>query len=134
MLKLVNDEGRVAYALLVGLTEQSALFRSGDAQQIVPLTDLAGRWHGDFATFWLPPAGYRAGGSSSGESATRDWLGQRFSTLDGTTPGIDAPLAARVSAFQLAHGLEPDGRAGPQTLMQLNRAIGVDEPRLQLEP
>jgi general secretion pathway protein A len=33
-------------------------------------------------------------------------------------------------AFQLTQGLAPDGLVGPQTLMQLNRAAGVDEPRL----
>ena len=31
---------------------------------------------------------------------------------------------------QLAQGLRPDGIAGPTTFMQLNRATGVDEPRL----
>jgi general secretion pathway protein A len=39
-------------------------------------------------------------------------------------------VKARVLAFQLARGLRPDGLAGPTTLMQLNRAVGIDEPRL----
>ncbi len=38
---------------------------------------------------------------------------------------------AQVSAFQLSQGLKPDGIAGPTTFMQLNRALGVDEPHLR---
>ncbi len=37
---------------------------------------------------------------------------------------------ARIYRFQVAQGLVPDGVAGPLTLMLLNRAAGVDEPRL----
>jgi len=33
-------------------------------------------------------------------------------------------------AYQLLQGLPPDGRAGPLTLMHINRTAGVDEPRL----
>ena len=42
-------------------------------------------------------------------------------------------LKARVSNFQRAHGLQPDGVAGPTTFMQLNRLSGVDEPRLLVD-
>ena len=38
---------------------------------------------------------------------------------------------ARIHQFQLNQGLTPDGQAGPMTLMMLNRAAGVQEPRLR---
>jgi general secretion pathway protein B len=38
-----------------------------------------------------------------------------------------------VSKFQAAHGCPRLGKAGPTTFMQLNRAIGVDEPRLAVD-
>ena len=41
-----------------------------------------------------------------------------------------ASLRQRIAAFQAAEGLPADGMAGPRTLMHLNRATGVDEPRL----
>ena len=47
-----------------------------------------------------------------------------------SAPLSDAALRAKVSAFQIAQGLKPDGLVGPVTLMQLNRAAGVDEPKL----
>jgi general secretion pathway protein A len=44
----------------------------------------------------------------------------------------DAALRARVQAFQLSQGIQPDGRAGPTTFMQLARAAGSGrEPRLE---
>jgi general secretion pathway protein A len=42
----------------------------------------------------------------------------------------DATLRSRIHRFQLSQGLPSDGSAGPITLMQLNRANGVEEPRL----
>ena len=41
-----------------------------------------------------------------------------------------AELSRQVQAFQASQGLQPDGRIGPITLMQINRATGVAEPRL----
>ena len=47
---------------------------------------------------------------------------------------FDAKLRADLRAFQLAQGLPADGRPGPLTYMQLNRAGGLEEPRLRTEP
>jgi general secretion pathway protein A len=60
------------------------------------------------------------------------WLAQKLAAADGRAlPAASAEaLSAQVFAFQLAQGLAPDGLAGPLTLMKLNRASGVDEPRL----
>jgi general secretion pathway protein A len=43
-------------------------------------------------------------------------------------------LRERVWAFQVASGLEPDGLAGPLTLMQLAHVGAGGEPRLQSSP
>jgi general secretion pathway protein A len=133
ILILSDEHGRVAYALLVGLAEDGVTFRSSDVEQTVPLTALA-RWRGEFATFWRPPPGYRDAEPVSATGALAPWLGERLAMVDEeSAPPIGAEaLASRVFAFQLAQGLNPDGVAGPLTLMQLNRLSGVDEPRLQL--
>jgi general secretion pathway protein A len=60
----------------------------------------------------------------------------RLSKIDGaplpaaTGATFDPALKVRLQAFQRAHGLRADGRAGPLTLMQLSHATGGDEPRL----
>jgi len=139
VLVLRDEAERPVYAQLVGLGEQSATLRVGGALQTVSLASLATRWRGDFATFWHAPEGY-AGMLREGQGGTMvDRLAAQLATLNGEPPpapgrGVDAALRARVAAFQLAQGLTADGVAGPATLMQLNRATGVDEPRLLAEP
>jgi general secretion pathway protein A len=64
----------------------------------------------------------------------------RLTLLQGELPpgaarqGKAEALRQRVFAFQVSQGLTLDSLAGPLTLMQINRASGIDEPRLRLEP
>ena len=142
ILTLRADDGPPVYALLTGLTEQHATLRVNDQQVTASLVALGRLWRGDFATYWRPPPGYGEHLRDGGTGVTLDWLASRLSRLDGTpapdasaTPQIlDTALKARIQAFQRAHGLKPDGRPGPMTLMQISRATGADEPRLQTEP
>ena len=132
IVKLQDESGRVAQVQLRGLSEEGAILRVGNMQTTVPLNQLAQVWRGEFATFWRAPPGYRAGELAGAGSALAPWLRERLDTVEPTAamPAGEQDLKARVFAFQLAQGLQPDGLAGPLTLMQLNRASGVDEPRL----
>lgn len=131
-VRLQDEHGRVTHALLTGLTDDSAMLRVGDTEAVLPLAGLAQVWRGEFATLWRAPPGYRAGELADAASPLAPWLTAHLATTAATTPasGGAPDLSARVFAFQLAQGLEPDGLAGPLTLMQLNRASGVAEPRL----
>ena len=135
LLKLAGADGRITYALLIGIADSSVTFAAGAKRQIVPLSALAGRWHGEFATLWRPPPGYRAGDSVNTDQALSNWFAQTFATRahDTVSETSADTWGARLFAFQLAHGLQPDGRLGPLTLMQLNRASGVDEPQLLVD-
>jgi general secretion pathway protein A len=132
----LNDEaGKPVYAVLTALTSQSATLRMGSTSQTVSLPSLAQMWRGDFSTFWRAPPGYANQIVDASAGPAAEWLQARLTTLQGETrPGDkrspDDTLKARVYAFQLAQGLKADGLAGPTTFMQLNRATGVDEPRL----
>ena len=132
IVSLRDDAGAPVYALLIGLSQQSATLRFGTATETVPIQSLARLWRGDFSTLWRVPPGYqqhRIVNADSGPAA--DWLAEHLAKLDGrATPSDPAAFKASVAAFQLAQGLKADGLAGPTTFMQLNRVIGVDEPRL----
>ncbi|MGH6624980.1 MAG: ExeA family protein [Burkholderiaceae bacterium] len=135
ILTLVDENRKPVYALLTGLTSQSATLALGGISQTVSLATLAQAWRGDFATFWRAPPGYSSDVVVGRSGPLADWLATQLATLQGSpqAPGKqaqDAPLKSRIHVFQLAQGLAPDGRAGPITFMQLNRAIGIDEPRL----
>jgi len=139
ILTLYEDSGaRPVYALLVGLTDRTATLRTGQASQTVALNALAGAWRGELATLWRSPPGYGLTPRGAETEPVQQWLNTRLEQWARSTPesgatGASAPadLKSRVTSFQLAQGLKPDGRAGPMTFMQLNRAAGIDEPRLR---
>jgi general secretion pathway protein A len=144
ILTLQVDNGPPVYALLVGLTEQTATLRVGASQHTVRLIALGRLWHGDFATYWRRPPGYSANLRDGSSSPAIEWLASQLSRLDGVPaptagasaapPVLDAALRKRVQAFQHAQGLIADGQPGPMTFMQIDSATDVNEPRLQTNP
>lgn len=135
ILTLDAATGSPRYALLTGLTRDSATLQAGGTEQTVTLTALARRWQGGFATLWRSPPGY-SGRSDHPETVA--WMAAGLAKATGApAPGgpvtLDAALRARLRTFQTAQGLAADGLPGPMTFMQLNRAAGVDEPRLHSE-
>ena len=127
VVSLRKGDGTV-FALLVALDEQQATLQVGSQRFVLPLVALAGAWRGDFASFWRLPPGWADTPDGGSDPAARAWLEQGL-TGAGFTAG--APLAERVRGFQITQGLPPDGRAGAMTVMRLNRAAGIDEPRLK---
>ena len=115
------------FALLVALDDSQATLQAGSQRFVLPLSALASAWRGDFASFWRLPPGWADTPDGGSDPAARAWLEQGL-TAAGFAAG--PPLAERVRGFQITQGLPPDGRAGAMTVMRLNRAAGVDEPRL----
>ncbi|MFM9917789.1 MAG: AAA family ATPase [Rhizobacter sp.] len=139
IVTLRDAHDQPAYALLGALGSDSATLIAGDAVLIVPLSVLATVWRGEFATLWRAPPNYRVPLMPGSSGAVVDALAARIAAVSGEPEpagrrGFDATLQARVSSFQRAQGLQPDGIVGPTTFMQLNRASGIDEPRLLGEP
>ncbi len=138
VLTLRDGFNRPAYAMLSGLSNETATLRIDGVAQTVSLVSLADYWRGEFATFWRVPPDYSGNitGRSAGQSA--HWLALQLATARGDSRPIgerfdDAALKGWIHAFQLTQGLPSDGIAGPITLMRLNRVLGIDEPRLQRE-
>ena len=131
IVTLRDDNERPVYALLTGLTNDSATLRIGEVSQTIRLVALASLWRGDFATFWRAPPGYAGKLVDAGSGTLAGWVSRQLAAVQGQPVAAnEAEWKAQVSAFQLAQGLKADGLAGPTTFMQLNRATGIDEPRL----
>ncbi|MFG6486357.1 AAA family ATPase [Roseateles sp. BYS78W] len=126
-----------ALAALVGLDGHQATLLVDGTPRRVALAELAGAWRGEFTTFWRVPPGYV--GRAGNVMPLRAWLAAQLAHASGaaapasaaaSTPLGWAELSRQIQAFQASQGLQPDGRIGPVTLMQINRATGVAEPRL----
>ncbi len=115
--------------LLRSLGAETATLQGGGGEQRVALATLQTAWDGGYLAWWRPPPG-----------DANAWVLAQLTALQGpdTAAGARAPadeaLRRRVFAFQVGQSLPLDGLAGPLTLMQLNRASGVEEPRLRPEP
>ncbi|MEO6276742.1 AAA family ATPase [Roseateles sp.] len=126
-----------ALAALVGLDGQQATLVVDGTPRRVALAELAGAWRGEFTTFWRVPPGYV--NRADNIRPLREWLAAQLARMPGMAvpapSAASAPLgwpevSAQVQAFQATQGLQPDGLVGPITLMLINRAAGVAEPRL----
>ena len=136
ILSLRDESDRPVYALLVGLGNQTAMLRMAGQTETVSLVSLATLWRGDVLTYWRAPPGYNPKLAEGQSGAMVDQLAAQLAVFLGEPPPtqkpvFNGPLRAKLSTFQMAHGLKPDGIPGPTTFMQLNRVSGVDEPRLQ---
>ena len=128
LLVLRGSAGVKLHALLVALDDSRATLQVGRERFELTPQALAGAWRGEIATFWRTPPGWRAGRDGELPAETRAWVEPQ---LGPVAPGAPArPWRDRVLAYQMLQGLPPDGRAGPLTLMHINRTAGVDEPRL----
>lgn len=132
LLTLQRPGQPAALAALVGLDGPHATLLVEGRPRRVALAELAPAWRGEFTTFWRVPPGYASRGESMGP--LRDWMAAQLAGVAGASapaqrPGL-AELTRQVQAFQASQGLQPDGRVGPVTLMQINRAAGVPEPHL----
>jgi len=138
VLTLRDAYNRAAYAMLGGLSSDAAILVIDGTARTVPLLALADYWRGEFATFWRTPPDYAGAIVDRRSGPAAGWLALKLAAARGDSRPIgaqfdDAALKGWIHTFQLTQGLPSDGVAGPVTLMQLNRAVGIDEPRLQAE-
>lgn len=140
LLTLRKQDGLTGYALITGLDATHAEFRSDSGEVQVPRSAIDSIWSGEFLILWQPAPGNTTliGTKSSGESIR--WLRQTLDlvptlSVDEFESGImDIALQTTVATFQIAHGLQADGIAGPETLIQLNAAAGLPDIPLLRTP
>jgi general secretion pathway protein A len=132
LLELVTAERFLASALLLGVDGRHLWVGSMEgAVQRVGLDAVAPHWTGRYRFLWHPPPGYQRSLFPGAEGPAVTEVAQLFARLDGqprplTETRYNAALRQRVRLFQREHGLVDDGVVGVQTLLELNRQLGVD--------
>lgn len=135
LLRLYDKNNVAHLALLTELSANAATLRIANANYTISPLLLARHFRGNFSTIWNAPVGFTSHISIGDRGPDVDWLVARLAVLNGggtSQPGqpYDQALAQKVKDFQNAQGLKADGVAGPKTIMFINRATNVDEPRL----
>ena len=138
IVTLDSATGQPSYAVLVALTDQTATLARGrhraDRDARGARAALGRRLrHALARPRGLPRRSARRPGRPGG-GLGRTAAGGRKGDAAPKPAKLDPALRNEVRAFQVAQGLPADGRPGPLTYMQLNRAAGVDEPRLRTQP
>lgn len=131
LLRLQLPDGN-GYAVLEGMSGDRVRLAAGEHRWDLDTSALAKVWRGDYLTLWRTPPGQRGSLSDGMRGSAARWTDNRLLALQqrGALDAAADSLARRVEAFQRANGLDVDGRASPTTLILLNRASGIDEPRL----
>ena len=132
MLLLHDDSGAKGQVLLWGLRADQALVQHRDGQQWVRWAEVAQHWRGEFVTLWRTSGAWAQRDDAAARQGVQAALRQ-LGLTPNSEPSDATTLSAGLYAFQAAQGLRPDGKANVQTLMLLNRAMAVDEPRLEGE-
>jgi general secretion pathway protein A len=134
-LKLRDDAGNTHFALLTRLDDASATLRIGALRKPLTMVALARQFDGVFVTLWRATPGFAPPLKLEDKGVGVDWVAAQLAKLDGAPAPVagspfDQKLLQQVRQFQQANGLSTDGIIGSVTAMQINRATGVDEPRL----
>ena len=137
LLRLRTPTGAAGQVLLRALTDEGATVEIAGKTFDVPLAQLTPLWTRDYLLLWRSPINQRVlGPGATGEEVR--WLRQRLALATGQPLSeplseiFDAALTAQLRDFQRERGLQPDGLAGPRTLVLLNGlAPEPDTPALR---
>ncbi|MDZ7813892.1 MAG: peptidoglycan-binding domain-containing protein [Ideonella sp.] len=133
MLLLQDESGAKGRMLLWGLRSDQALVQHKRRAAMGALGRIGAVLAWPVQSPWWRTSGAWAqqdsAAASQGIQAASRQLGLLPKSASGSVGDVDAALYA----FQAAQGLRPDGKANVQTLMLLNRAMAVNEPRLDGE-
>jgi general secretion pathway protein A len=141
VLTLIDGAQLSHHAVLIGLSDTSAELRlAGKESDLhIGLDELSRHFQGEFVAFWRQPPGYTREINLGDKGEAVDWINAQLSRINGGIESVQgeaygAAMVRQVRQFQQAQGLAADGIAGSRTLMLLNRAAGVAEPRLRGSP
>lgn len=127
IITLTDAQGIQHQVVVTRLVGEQVTVRAGSTRQTFPLSAIDPLWYGDYLLLWKPdihaPLPLAPGMIGTAVAWLRTQLATLQHTPDSGSSTYDASLTAAVKQFQAAHHLKPDGIAGEETLIQLNRAL-----------
>ncbi len=137
IMTLSTPDKKWVYALLIGLSENHALFQVDGVEKVILWSELVAQWNGDFLYVWSHPAGFEGNLQVGDRSELVTWIAEQFAKLDQqpaplTRQFFTDRLQKRIELFQANNGILPDGVFNEQTLRRLNEALGMDKPLAEL--
>ncbi|MBV1870126.1 MAG: AAA family ATPase [Gammaproteobacteria bacterium] len=134
VIRLVNSNGEPYVAAINKVAQQEAqLFVSGN-NQLISLERLESAWTGDFELLWRPPFQYSKAIDANSSAQSIQWFRETLniasSKPSSNIPIFIAPIDKQIRLFQKEAGLEPDGLAGPETIITINNLNGSSSPLL----
>ena len=135
VLTLVDEARKLAYAPLLGLSQEKTLVLNDDKIERLTWRLLARQWNGQVHYFTFQPPGFDGSLSPGDAGPAVSWLAQQFARMDDkdqplTDNHYNTALQARVEIFQREHQLRADGLFGENTLRQLALSMNLD-PRMK---
>jgi general secretion pathway protein A len=133
VLRLHPPGAPAGYAVLTQWAADRVTFVAQGRPWSLPVDALGSLWRGEYAAYWRTPVRVKKHITSGFDPLVMPWLEASLLRLQqqGALPPEADGLRERIKAFQRTNGLGVTGQAGPTTLILINRAIGVEEPRLQ---
>ena len=136
VLQFSDGKGSDFHAALTALDNRAATLAMADGSvKEINVAALARYWNGAYTLLWRAPPEYDGALQEGSSGTTVLWLRQQLSRVAGqkatdSVPRFGRELARQVREFQASEGLQPDGIAGPLTLIRLMARTDSDAPRL----
>jgi general secretion pathway protein A len=137
MLRFPGGKEGEQFATLTALTGDAATFAEGNEARTLDAAEITRQWSGDYVLLWRVPSDYHGKLRPGTRGPLVAWLERQLALVQGRAsrpgrePVYDEEIVERVKEFQRAAGLNPDGIAGPETLMALTAAAGDGGPTLR---
>jgi general secretion pathway protein A len=129
LITLRGPDGKTSYGLVTALNGQRLAVLLGAGRLETDTGAIQPYWTGEYLILWRPPPIYYRLMARGARGKDVAWLKNRFAALHSEPAGaeqvatFDGQLHERVTAFQSAQGLKPDGIVGARTLIHINTAI-----------
>ncbi len=132
VLELMDDAKRMHHVVAAFMEDGEVTLDFGNKQLTVPRSEIEPYWFGGFTLLWKPPPFETPLLKEGDRGPEIVWLKTQLDRLEEKVPGSDEEpanpffgiaLKKRIINFQRERSINPDGKVGEQTFIQLNATL-----------